>query len=205
MPGATPTYGLRYQNLGDPPHGPNLGQNLAEDVEAALAAAEATAAAATAALAAALDAAEAALAASIAGIGGTWTTYNPSWSTSGTQPVIGNGSLKGIWCRIGNLVHARISLILGSSTTVGTNTWAFGLPPGQIATYDAAFNPWPIWTGTAAMRDVSAFNYYHATCVAGSSGDSMSALYSSAQVGGSAPFAWAVGDFLTLNIDYRAT
>lgn len=33
----TPTYALRYQGLADPPHGPNLGQNLAEDVEAQIA------------------------------------------------------------------------------------------------------------------------------------------------------------------------
>lgn len=34
--GATPIYGLPYQGLGDSPHGPNLGQALAEAVEAQL-------------------------------------------------------------------------------------------------------------------------------------------------------------------------
>lgn len=34
--GATPTYGLRFQELGDAPHGPNLGADLAADVEAEL-------------------------------------------------------------------------------------------------------------------------------------------------------------------------
>jgi hypothetical protein len=34
--GTTGTYGLRYQELGDAPDGPNLGKNLAEDVEAEL-------------------------------------------------------------------------------------------------------------------------------------------------------------------------
>ncbi|MEU3452191.1 hypothetical protein ABZ671_00910 [Micromonospora sp. NPDC006766] len=32
--GTTPTYGLRYQDVTDPPNGPLLGRNLAEDVEA---------------------------------------------------------------------------------------------------------------------------------------------------------------------------
>lgn len=36
MPATTPVYALRYQELGDAPHGPNLGQNLALDVEAQL-------------------------------------------------------------------------------------------------------------------------------------------------------------------------
>lgn len=33
MPATTPVYAFRYQELGDAPHGPNLGQNLATDVE----------------------------------------------------------------------------------------------------------------------------------------------------------------------------
>lgn len=37
MPGTTPIYGLPYQSLGDPPHGPNLGQELAGTVEIELA------------------------------------------------------------------------------------------------------------------------------------------------------------------------
>lgn len=42
MPGTTPIYGLPYQSLDDPPHGPNLGQNLAEAVETELARIDAT-------------------------------------------------------------------------------------------------------------------------------------------------------------------
>lgn len=37
MAGATPIYGLRFQELGDAPHGPNLGGDLAADVETELA------------------------------------------------------------------------------------------------------------------------------------------------------------------------
>lgn len=33
MSGTTAVYALRWQDLLDPPHGPNLGKNLAEDVE----------------------------------------------------------------------------------------------------------------------------------------------------------------------------
>lgn len=36
MPGQTATYGLPYQSLSDPPHGPDLGQHLAEAVESEL-------------------------------------------------------------------------------------------------------------------------------------------------------------------------
>lgn len=36
MAGTTPIYGFPYQELGDPPHGPNLGKQLAEEVEVEL-------------------------------------------------------------------------------------------------------------------------------------------------------------------------
>lgn len=39
MPGSTSVYGLPYQTTDDPPHGPNLGQDLAEAVETQLIAA----------------------------------------------------------------------------------------------------------------------------------------------------------------------
>lgn len=45
MPGSTTTYGLPYQTLSDPPHGPNLGQDLAEAVEDELVRIDAAAAA----------------------------------------------------------------------------------------------------------------------------------------------------------------
>ena len=40
--GTTPTYGLRYQELGDAPDGAGLGENLATDVEAELVRVDAT-------------------------------------------------------------------------------------------------------------------------------------------------------------------
>lgn len=45
MPATTPIYALPYQGLSDPPHGPDLGENLALAVEAQLARIDAAAAA----------------------------------------------------------------------------------------------------------------------------------------------------------------
>lgn len=41
MPGATPNYGWPYQDLGDQPHGPNLGKDLGDAIDADLARVEA--------------------------------------------------------------------------------------------------------------------------------------------------------------------
>jgi hypothetical protein len=133
---------------------------------------------------------------------GIWKSYTPTWATSGTQPNLGNGALTAEWCRNGDVVHVRVSLTWGSTTTGGTNSWSFSLP--ITATYNAVHDPWPIWTGGGGLRDVSAFNYYSISSTINSAGDTMGGIYSSGQVSASGPFTWAEGDHMTLNATYRA-
>lgn len=54
--------------------------------------------------------------------------YVPIWSTTGTQPVLGNGTIYGRYARLGRLVHLYIELTMGSTTTYGTGTFGFSLP-----------------------------------------------------------------------------
>lgn len=56
------------------------------------------------------------------------TAWTPVWTATGTAPALGNGTLTGRYFRIGNLVVAWVNLTLGSTTTMGTNTWGFSLP-----------------------------------------------------------------------------
>jgi microcystin-dependent protein len=71
-----------------------------------------------------------------AAVGG-WTTYTPSWTSSGTQPAIGNGTIVGQYRRIGQNIACRIALTTGSSTTYGTGDYLFSLPSGL--TIDTSF------------------------------------------------------------------
>lgn len=66
-----------------------------------------------------------------------WTTYTPTWTSNGTAPAIGNGTLSGRYVRLGKVGFAVIQMIIGSTTTVGTLFYAWGLPPG----WTAATNP----------------------------------------------------------------
>ncbi|TDQ01240.1 hypothetical protein [Labedaea rhizosphaerae] len=133
---------------------------------------------------------------------GAWTSYTPAWTTSGTQPSLGNGALTGEWARVGNLVFVRVSLTWGSSTSGGTNAWGFSLP--ITAAYTTAHNPWPLYGGAAIMRDVSAFNYYAGTATIDSSGSTIGGIYSSGQIAATSPFTFAAGDHLSLSAIYRA-
>lgn len=55
-------------------------------------------------------------------------SYTPTWTSTGTQPAIGNGSLSGIYVRIGSWISFRITMSFGSTTTFGTGNYRFGLP-----------------------------------------------------------------------------
>ena len=57
-----------------------------------------------------------------------WITYTPTWTSSGTAPVIGNGTLSGRYSISGNTVNLVINLIAGSTTTFGTGGQSFSLP-----------------------------------------------------------------------------
>jgi hypothetical protein len=61
-------------------------------------------------------------------IGEAWTSFTPVWTSTGTQPAIGNGTLVGKFCRINKLVIGSIALISGSTTNFGTGSYLFNFP-----------------------------------------------------------------------------
>lgn len=61
-------------------------------------------------------------------IDGPWTSWVPTWTSSGSNPTLGNGELVGAYISVGTLVVARFRLTLGSSTNKGTGNWRFTYP-----------------------------------------------------------------------------
>lgn len=55
-------------------------------------------------------------------------SFTPVWTSSGTAPVIGNGSASGSFTRIGNVVQFAIAVVFGSTSTFGTGEFYFSLP-----------------------------------------------------------------------------
>lgn len=68
-----------------------------------------------------------------------WTTYTPTWSSTGTAPTFaGDASFVGKYVVIGNTVHVRAYYYTGTSSgTKGTGTYTFGLPVQHAATTPA--------------------------------------------------------------------
>lgn len=59
---------------------------------------------------------------------GAWTTYTSAWTSTGTAPAIGNGTISARYSITGNTVNVAITLVAGGSTTFGTGTYSFSLP-----------------------------------------------------------------------------
>ncbi|KAB2347357.1 hypothetical protein [Actinomadura rudentiformis] len=64
----------------------------------------------------------------LGGIGGQWTNYAPTWSSTGTQPAIGNGLLNGRYMKVGRTVHWTVVIVPGSTTTFGTGAYRVSVP-----------------------------------------------------------------------------
>lgn len=64
----------------------------------------------------------------VATVGNAWKTYTPSWTSAGTAPSLGNGTVTGRYMKVGRTVHVSIELTAGSTTTYGTSSYRLSLP-----------------------------------------------------------------------------
>lgn len=122
------------------------------------------------------------------------TSYTPTWTTSGTAPSLGDGSLIGRYSRTGNLVTVTIEFLAGSTTTFGTGDFRFSLPFTSAPTVQQV--------GTARLLD-SGTAYWVGTAVASASSSFVRMFTTtSTAVSSTGPFVWANGDSLVLTITY---
>lgn len=91
------------------------------------------------------------LAAAIDGsIGNAFSTYTPAWTSTGTAPAIGNGTITGHFKRLGKWGINIITMTAGGTTTFGTLLYRWSLPPGWTMSNAPAIH------GSASIYDVSA-------------------------------------------------
>lgn len=134
-------------------------------------------------------------------ISGLWATYTPAWSSTGTQPVLNNGTLTGRWARNGNVIFYMIKLTIGSTTTIGTGNYVFSAPVSVASTTDF------LGDAFAGDNSVGSAGYSVGRAFLGAGG-SIGAYFGNT-VGASAltnanPMTWANGDRLWLSGFYEA-
>lgn len=123
--------------------------------------------------------------------------YTITWSTGGTQPAVGNGTLTGRLKIIGREATMVMELIMGSTTTFGTDTWRFSLPvtaANKVVDYQgsayALDSGTAFWIGTALTTPAGTY----AQIAPNNSG----AYYNA-----TAPFTWAVNDECKFTLKYE--
>ena len=130
----------------------------------------------------------------IGGVVDTWTSYTPTWSSSGTQPVLNNGTITGKYIRSGKFVTANVNLTMGGTTTFGTGTYFLSLPITAASTADV---------GAALIYDSSVDTNRRAGAAVLST-TSLVAFYADGTVAATVPFTWASSDVLRFTITYEA-
>lgn len=120
--------------------------------------------------------------------------YTPAWTSSGTAPAIGNGTITGNYSRVGNSVTATIKLTAGSTTTFGTGNYSFALP--FPCAKQAAGHSFILDSGTGYFSAVMMANDNDSTVegyIAGTAN-----LLSATQ-----PMTWAPNDSITITMTYQ--
>ncbi len=129
-----------------------------------------------------------------------WSDYTPTWTGSGSNPALGNGTLQGRYIAEGKATHFQIYLSIGSTTTFGSGIWYFSLP--TTATGLSIFYP----VGNAVAVDSGVRIYGGQAIYAG--GDKVNgwrdAGASESSFTPTSPHTWASADTLALQGTYLA-
>lgn len=127
--------------------------------------------------------------------------YEPTWGALGTAPVLGNGTLTGEYTYERGELSLLITLTAGSTTTFGSSSFTFSMPPGFQRAYARDMR----LHGTHAAVDVSGNDIYglYTYCVTASA-------FACYYVGGggpidaTSPFTFTTGDVIVLDGSLRA-
>lgn len=92
----TPTSGLPYPALTDPPNAPQQISNLAAAIDGRVFNSN------------------------------LWTAFTPTWTALNINPTLGNGTLSGRYQKMGRMVIFDIWLSAGSTTSAGAGPWTIG-------------------------------------------------------------------------------
>ena len=121
--------------------------------------------------------------------------YTPAWTTSGTQPNIGNGSITGRYVVMGKICFLHITVVFGSTSTFGTGGFTFSTPVAPVlqgALLTALYfdsSPGQFYSGNGRTVGNTVVLYTNATPLAACAA--------------AAPFTWASADQMQIDITYE--
>jgi len=124
-----------------------------------------------------------------------WTTYDLAWTSTGTQPAIGDGSLEGLYTKIGKTVFVVATMVAGSTTTFGTGGWRFSLPSTANRLYV---------TGAGDVTNSGVGTYLvTAETISTTTMRALNIVSPVTELADGAPFAFGNGDYCRLTLWYQ--
>jgi hypothetical protein len=137
----------------------------------------------------------------VAAMGGLvlpWQDFSGSamgWTSAGTAPTIGNGSIVGAYLQSGGLVAFRGRITMGSITTFGSaNSWQINRPVTALA---------GVGTGGCTVFDASTTANKGPAVVSSSSTTLLSFFGVGGPFASTVPIPWASGDYFDFGIVYE--
>jgi hypothetical protein len=126
-----------------------------------------------------------------------WTAYTVTWGGATSNPSLGNGTLSGWYTKVNKLVHVRIGLVIGSTSTGGSGRWTFSLPFAPAAQQALA----------AVAEDTSASTRYGGAVWITPGTGAFAVALGTGNNGASStvPFTWASGDQLYISGAYESS
>ncbi len=117
-----------------------------------------------------------------------WATYVPTWTCSGADNALGNGTLSGRYVQLGKLTFFDIYLAFGTTTTPGTGYWLFSLPSASAIGAGLSAHAARITDADAARRYGVVTELYSTTLLR------LWDILSGNGVGGTVPITYAQSD-----------
>ena len=133
-----------------------------------------------------------------------WTSYTPTWTSTGTAPVLGNGTIVGYYAKVGRLVTTKIAMEGGSTTTFGSGNYSFSLPLTAAVTGIATGNFAHV--GTWAANDSGVAYYSFAAMITQSAPTVVQGIVSGSANFFSAtqPASWTASSSFVCTITYES-
>lgn len=124
--------------------------------------------------------------------------FTPTWTSTGTAPSIGNGTLSGYYKLDVDLLTVVIRMLLGSTSSIGTGTYSWGLP-SEIPTlmYPTQGSGWA-YDSSATFVYGGIVRYNGPTSIAVLGTANPGTFYAN-----NSPFTWAQSDDLGISFSCR--
>jgi hypothetical protein len=131
-------------------------------------------------------------------IAGSWDAYTPT--IGGTGWALGNGTITGRWKKIGRVVHVRVRVTFGTTSTYGGGALTISAPTAAQGV-DVP--------GVCILNDTGTATYTGYVFINGSTFQPFAQVTSAghasvAVVISTVPFTWASTDYIELNITYES-